>query len=227
MSDRVRYELAGRVATVTMDDGKANALSPAMLADLAGAFDRAEKDEAVVVLTGRPGRFSGGFDLAVFKQGADEVRGMLLAGARLAERMLSFPTPVVIACNGHALAMAAFLLLSADLRIGTDGAFKIGLNEVAIGLTVPHYGIEIARHRLAPAHFNLALTTGNIYSPAEAAVAGFLDRVVPADAVVGAAREAARALTAIDMPAHRATKLRARAAALSALRAAMAADFGG
>jgi enoyl-CoA hydratase len=226
MSDRVRYELSGRVCTIVMDDGKANALSPAMLADLASAFDRAEHDGAVVVLTGRPGRFSGGFDLAVFRQGADEVRSMLLAGARLAERVLSFPTPVVIGCNGHALAMAAFLLLSGDVRVGAEGAFKIGLNEVAIGLTVPHYGIEIARQRLAPAHFNIALVTGRIYEPAEAVVAGFLDRTVPAEGLVAAAQDTAAALASIDMAAHRATKLRARASALVALRAAMAQDFG-
>jgi enoyl-CoA hydratase len=226
VSDRVRYEFSGRVCTITMDDGKANALSPAMLGDLAGAFDRAENDRAVVVLTGRPGRFSGGFDLAVFRQGTDEVRAMLLAGARLAERMLTFPTPVVVGCNGHALAMAAFLLLSADVRVGAEGAFKIGLNEVAIGLTVPHYGIEIARQRLAPAHFSLALMTGRIYEPAEAVVAGFLDRIVPAEGVVAAAHDAAAALATIDMAAHHATKQRARAATLAALRTAMAQDFG-
>ena len=226
MGDRVTYELSGRVAIVTMDDGKANALSPAMLSDLEKAFDRAEADGAVVLFTGRAGRFSGGFDLAVFKQGTEEVRAMLMAGARLSERLLAFPTPVVIACNGHALAMAAFLLLSADVRIGAEGAFKIGLNEVAIGLTVPHYGVEIARQRLAPSHFNLALVTGHIYAPAEAVAAGFLDRVVAADAVVAAAREAAQALTAIDMGAHRATKQRARSTALAALRTAMAEDFG-
>ncbi len=226
MGERVRYELSGSISSLTMDDGKANALSPAMLAELGEAFDRAESDRAVVVLSGRTGRFSAGFDLAVFKQGPAETREMLRAGARLAERILSFSTPVVVACNGHALAMAAFVLLCADVRIGADGDFKIGLNEVSIGLTVPHFGIELARQRLAPAHFHLSLTTGHIYEPREAVGAGFLDRVVHPDAVVDAAREAAAVLTAIDMAAHRATKLRARGQAIAALRVAMKADFG-
>jgi enoyl-CoA hydratase len=226
MSNAVTYELSESVAAITMDDGKVNSLSPRMLAELGAAFDRAEADKAVVLLGGREGRFSAGFDLAVFKQGDEAVRGMLSAGARLSARILSFPTPVVIACTGHALAMGAFLLLSADLRIGVDGPYKIGLNEVAIGMTVPHFGIEMARQRLAPAHFNLALTTAFIYSPREAVAAGFLDRAVAASDLDAVIREAALALTRVDMKAHAETKQRARAGALTALRAAVQADFG-
>lgn len=227
MSNIVSYELSGGISTITMNDGKVNCLSPRMLSDLAAAFDRAEADRAVVLLTGREGRFSAGFDLGVFERGGDELRNMLKAGARLAERMLSFPTPVVIGCNGHALAMGAFLILSGDVRIGVEGPYKIGLNEVAIGMTVPHFGIEIARQRLAPAHFNRALMTAEIYSPDAAISAGFLDRVVPATDLAAESRETATALTRIDLSAHAATKRRARADALEALRAAMVADFGG
>jgi enoyl-CoA hydratase len=226
MSDIVTYELSDSVSIITMDDGKVNCLSPRMLSDLNAALDRAESDKAVVLLGGREGRFSAGFDLAVFKQGGDALHDMLKAGARLAERVLSFPTPVVIACSGHALAMGAFLMLCADARIGVEGPYKIGLNEVAIGLTVPHYGIEIARQRLTPSHFNRALITAEIYSPEKAVVAGFLDRAVPAADWPAACREEAAALTRIDMPAHAATKRRARKGALMALRAAIEADFG-
>jgi enoyl-CoA hydratase len=140
--------------------------------------------------------------------------------------MLSFPTPVVIGCNGHALAMGAFLILSGDVRIGAEGPFKIGLNEVAIGMTVPQFGIEIARQRLAPAHFTRALLTAEIYSPQQAVAAGFLDRVVsPAD-LAAVSRETAEAFTRLDMTAHAATKERARAATLASVRAAMREDYG-
>jgi enoyl-CoA hydratase len=226
MSHIVSYELSGSVSTITMNDGKVNCFSPQMLSDLRDALDRAERDRAVVLLGGKEGTFSAGFDLAVFKRGGNDLRDMLLAGARLAERVLTFPTPVVVACSGHALAMGAFLMLCADVRIGVEAPYKIGLNEVAIGLTVPHFGIEIARQRLAPAHFNLALLTSAIYSPGEAVAAGFLDRVVPPPELWTAARETAVALTRLDMAAHVATKLRARDAALVALRGAIAADFG-
>lgn len=226
MGDIVSYELSHGVGTITMNDGKVNCLSPRMLSDLHAAFDRAEADKAVVLLSGREGKFSAGFDLAVFERGGDELRGMLKAGAELAHRMLTFPTPVIVACTGHALAMGAFLILSADVRIGADGPFKIGLNEVAIGMTVPYYGIEIARQRLVPAHFTRSLLTAEIYSPEGAVSAGFLDRIVPVSDVLSAARETAVAFTRLDMTAHRETKRRAREPSLAALRTAMTEDFG-
>ena len=103
---------------------------------------------------------------------------MLRLGATLAERILAFATPVVIASTGHAVAAGSFLLLAADLRIGVDGPFQIGLNEVKIGLTVPWFVIELARQRLHPAHFSRAVVNATIYGPHEALTAGFLDLVV-------------------------------------------------
>jgi enoyl-CoA hydratase len=227
MSNIVNYEFSNGVSTIAMNDGKVNCLSPDMLSALNGAFDRAESDKGVVLFTGREGKFSAGFDLTVFERGGDDLRAMLKAGAQLAVRMMSFPTPVVIGCTGHALAMGAFLLLSADVRIGADGPFKIGLNEVAIGMTVPYFGIEIARQRLTPAHYVRALLTAEIYSPEGAVAAGFLDRVAPIADLAATSRDIAAGFTRLDMTAHRGTKMRAREAALSALRAAMVADFGG
>lgn len=226
MSENVAYEFSDSISTITLDDGKVNCLSPATISALNAALDRAEADRGVVLLVGRQGTFSAGFDLTVFKRGGDELIGMLRAGAGLAERLLTFSTPVVIACTGHALAMGAFLLLSADLRVGAGGPYKIGLNEVAIGMTVPHFGVEVARQRLSPAHFNRALLTAEIYSPADAIAPGFLDRVVPLEGVVGSARDAAVTLSKLDLAAHAATKQRVRAPALEALREAMRADFG-
>lgn len=216
MSSLTTYALADGVATVAMDDGKANALSAAMLAELSAAFDRAEADAAVVVLTGRERTFSGGFDL---RAAPDDWPPMVAAGARLAERMLSFPQPVVAACNGNAVAMAGFLLLSADVRVGASGDFKLGLNEVAIGLTVPWFGIALARHRLAAPFADRCLVTGALLDPQEAQAAGFLDRVVAPERVLEEAHAAARALAAVDRAAHAATKLRIREHALAGVRA--------
>ena len=142
----VGYELHDSVATITMDDGKVNALSVRMLGTLGEALDRAETDRAIVVLTGRPGIFSAGFDLQVLRAGGADAVQMLKAGFELAERLLSFPTPVVVACSGHAIAMGSFLVLSADYRVGVSGEFRITANEVAIGLTMPR-----ARDRDLPA----------------------------------------------------------------------------
>lgn len=150
---------------------------------------------------------------------------MLLLGAKLSERLLGFATPVVIACSGHGVAAGAFLLLAADLRIGADGPFKIGLNEVRIGLTVPTFVIELARRRLHPAAFDRAVINAEMFNPGEAIGAGFLDRVVPASRLPEAALEAATDLAALHPEAHTATKLRARTGALAAIRAAIEAEI--
>ena len=220
----VDYELRDGIATITMDDGKVNVLSPAMLSALNGALDRAAEDGAVVVLSGRAGVFCAGFDLSVLNAGGPDAVAMLLSGFELAARVLSFPLPVVIACSGHALAMGSFLLLSADYRIGTAGSFRIGANEVAIGLTMPAFGVEICRQRLTPSCFNRAVVNAEMFSPESAVVAGFLDAVVPAPELVDAARSQATTLGSLDLGAHAATKLRARDQALRAVRAAIADD---
>jgi enoyl-CoA hydratase len=212
MAELTDYELRDGVATIAMDDGKVNALSVEMLGEVSARLGQAEADEAVVVLTGRERTFSAGFDLR-----SEDWPAMLTAGARLAERMLSFPYPVVVACNGNAIAMGAFLLLSADHRVGAGGEFRIGLNEVAIGLTLPWFGIALARHRLTPPAYDRCAVTGVIVGPEEAREAGFLDEVVAPEDVAGAAGAVAERLKGLNMTAHAATKLRVRADVLAGL----------
>jgi enoyl-CoA hydratase len=226
MSELATYELDGRIATITMDDGKVNAFSIDMLRAVHAALDRAEEDGAVVVLTGRDGYFSAGFDLKVFSGGdPDRVVEMLRLGATLAERVLSFATPVLVACSGHAVAAATFVALAADVRIGVDGPYRLGLNEVQIGLTVPWFAIELARQRLTPAHFDRAVVTAAMYTPAEAVDAGFLDRIVTPDELRDASLQAAETLAGLNAAAHTATKLRVRAGALTAIRAAIESEL--
>lgn len=220
----VRYELDDAVATITMDDGKVNALSPAMLAAIGDALDRAAADSAVVVLQGREGTFSAGFHLPTLRAGGPEAAGMVRGGFELAERLLSFPRPVVVACTGHAVAMASFLLLAGDLRLGASGAFRIVANEVAIGLTMPRTAIELCRQRLTPAAFSRAVLLSEPFPPEEAVAAGFLDRVTDPAVLGDEARAAAAALAGLDPAAHRASKLRAREASLAAIRDAIADD---
>jgi enoyl-CoA hydratase len=227
MSELASYELDGRIATIAMDDGKVNVLSIPMLQALHAAFDRAEEDNAVVVLTGREGYFSAGFDLKVFTEHPEQIVEMLTLGATLAERMLAFPTPVITACSGHAIAAGAFLQLPADLRIGADGPFQFGLNEVKIGLTVPFFVIELARQRLDPVHFNQAVISATMYGPQEAVTAGFLDRILPANELRAASLDAAGTLAELDPAAHTATKLRARADAIKAVRSAIETELAG
>lgn len=224
MTTLVTYQLKDGVATIAMDDGKANALSLAMQAELNAALDQALTDKAIVVLAGRQGMFSAGFDLPTLTGGGANAVKMLNGGFEIAEKLLSFPRPVVIACTGHALAMGVFLLMCGDYCIGAEGGFKIGANEVAIGLTMPRTAIEISRARLAPAHFQRAMLTSEIFTPADAIVAGFLDKEVAGAFVLTEAHAAAARFTKLNMNAYKSTKMLVREPMLKALRAAMQAD---
>jgi enoyl-CoA hydratase len=220
MGTRTQVAIADGIARITIDDGKVNALSTALIAEIDAALDEAETAQAVTVLRGRAGTFSAGFDLPTFQRGLDATLAMLRAGAGLIQRLLAFPYPVLTVATGHAYPAGAFLMLAADVRLGVAGPFRIGMNEVAIGLTVPRFAIEIARHRLTPAGF-ARITTAPMFGPEEAMRLGYLDRVVePGDLETAAAEEAAR-LRTLDRAAFAATKARVNEHALRAIAAAV------
>ncbi len=225
MEERVSYRREGAVALITMDDGKVNAMSPAMIAAVGRALDRAASEAVPIVLTGRPGMFCAGFDLAVLRSGSVDTLRMLRAGFELSARLLAFPYPVVIACSGHAIAMGVFLVLSGDDRLGVAGDFSLQANEVAIGLTMPRAAIAICRERLDPAHFTRATLLAERYGPEEAVQAGFLDRLVDAESLVSKAIERAQQLAALDVQAHTRSKLRVRARTLRSLRRGLKLDL--
>src|SRR5262245_18583405 len=221
----IRVEIADGAARIGLDDGKVNAMSAELLGEIGKALDQAEAARAIAVLRGRTGTFSAGFDLGTFERGREATLAMLRAGAHTIERLLAFPCPVVTVCTGHAYPMGAFLMLAADVRFGVAGEFRIGMNEVAIALTVPHFALEIARHRLTPAGF-ARITTAPMFGPDEALRHGYLDYVVdPAQLDAAVELELAR-LRKLDRPAFTATKQRINARALEAVRTAIASELG-
>ncbi|MFT6898666.1 MAG: enoyl-CoA hydratase [Paraglaciecola sp.] len=226
MTHLVDYQYENNVATITLQNGKVNAFSHQLIDELQGALDKAEAAKAVVVLTGQPGMFSAGYDLSVMQQSMEAAMQLVEKGSRLTRRMLSFPFPVIAACTGHAVAKGAFVLLAADYRIGLQGNFKIGLNEVAIGMTMHHAGVELARGRLAPVFFNRSVILAEMVSPDDAVKAGFLDLVVEQDAFAQTVASAAQSLSKLNMKAHHQTKLKARDELLNILDKAIEKDMG-
>ena len=221
----VTYELQDRVAVVTIDDGKANAISHDIAAAVHDALGRAREEAGAVVLAGRPGRFSAGFDLATMTSSDEAARHLLTAGAELGLEIFEFPKPVVIACTGHALAMGGILLFCSDIRIGAEGSFKIGLNEVAIGMPVPRFAVDLGRDRLTKAAFTRAINHATVYDPESAVVAGFLDRVVPAeDTVPAAVAEAAELAERLHPKGFATTRINCRGDLAAKLRHELAAD---
>ena len=215
------------VAVITLDDGKANALSSSMIADVRAALTAAEADSNCIaaVVAGREGRFSAGFDLSVMQAGDQKaVVDMVADGGELVRHMYGATIPVVAACTGHALAAGALMLLGADIRVGADGPFKVGLNEVAIGMTLPDWAYTICRERLSKRHIQRSITNARLTDPAGAVDVGFLDRVVPMEDVVSTAIDEATALAALDPGAYRGMMREFRGATLVAMADQVAAD---
>lgn len=224
-SSPVSYVLEGSTAVVQMDDGKANALSDVMIDALVAALSRAEKEASAIVLAGRPERFSAGFDMRVMMSSREAAIALLRHGVELLLGFYGTSLPVVVACSGHALAGGALLLLTGDLRLGVPGPFKIGLNEVAIGIPVPHLAMEFARDRLSSLELTRATLFAQIYAPEEAVTAGYLDRVVAADELLARAKEEAARLGALSRAAYGATKQLLRKPTIDRIRVALETDM--
>jgi len=213
----VTYELVDRVAVITFDDGKANVYTHQALRDLTEALDRADADPLAhaILIAGRPGRFSAGFDLATMTESVGSMRSLVKAGGEFAARLLLEQLPVVAACTGHALAAGALVLLCADHRVGLDGEFRIGLNEVSIGMALPVWAVELARYRIPPPRLDRATVLGETWTPPEAVATGFLDQVVDAEGFMPAALGVATRCSTLRVAAVAGTKARARSALVS------------
>jgi enoyl-CoA hydratase len=221
----VSYELNESVATITLDDGKVNVLSPAMQQNINDALDTAEKaaengEVKAIVLAGNSRVLSAGFDLSVFSSGdAAAALGMLSGGFELSIRLLSFPVPVIIAATGPAIAMGSFMLLCGDHRVGSPKT-RCQANEVAIGMILPISAIEIMRQRLTRAAFSRAVSLAAVFSGDAAVSAGWIDELVEAENVLSRAQQvAAEAAATLHAKAHRASKLKAREDAIKAIQA--------
>lgn len=204
--DFVTSEIQDGICVLRLDHGKPNSISKAVADELMSALDEAEKSADAILLFGKPGMFSAGFDLAAMKEGPAAARAMLKAGAMLLMSIFNHPKPVVIGCGGHAIAMGAFITMAGDERIGAAGDFKIGMNETAIGMTLPTFGFELARARLSKRHFDRAVVHSTIYDPAGAVEVGILDRLVSSDRLEAECLEAATRLATLKQPAFRNNK---------------------
>jgi enoyl-CoA hydratase len=217
-------EINNDIALIRMDDGKANAINFEMIAALNAVLDKAEAEAKAIVLAGRDGRFSGGFDLNAFASlGADGVYKLLDAGAELLLRLYGGPLPVVAACTGHAIAMGVFILNACDTRVGTSGDYKIGANEAVTGMQLPIFAMELSRDRLSPTHLTRATIQGFIYDPAGAVEAGYLDMLADADKVEATALAVAGQLAQLPGKAYAWNKKSIRKGTLDRIRTSLGA----
>lgn len=226
VTDPVQLSIEDGVAVVRLDDGKANAVSHRLIEQLHAALDAAAADATAVAFVGREGRFSAGFDLSVMTQGADATRGLVRAGGELLMRVYTHPQPTVAAVTGHALAAGALLCLVCDTRIGSAGVpAKIGLNETAIGMGLPWYGIRLGEARLSVRHRQRSVLQAEVYDMQGAVEAGYLDELVEAGSLETAAIDRARQLGQLPRGAYAFTKARLRQALADEVLAGIQADM--
>jgi enoyl-CoA hydratase len=213
-------DIQNDVALIRMDDGKANVINLAMIASLNAALDEAEAKAKAIVLSGRQGRFSGGFDLqALTGSGQEAAINLLDAGARLLVRLYGNPLPVVGACTGHAIAMGVFILHACDTRVGASGAYKIGANETINGMVLPLFALELSKARLNPLHVTKAVVQAFIYDPIEAVQAGYLDILTELDTVEAHAIAIAGQLAQLPGHAYHGNKMAIRGATIDRIKA--------
>jgi enoyl-CoA hydratase len=223
----VSIDIQDGVALIRMDDGKANAINFAMLSALNAALDAAESGAKAIVLAGREGRFSGGFDLKAFASlGPDDIVRLLDEGAKLLVRLYGGPLPVVAACTGHAIAMGAFIVNACDTRVGATGDYKIGANETSNGMDLPIFAMELSRDRLSPKHLTRALIQSFIFDPEGAVDAGYIDMLVSLDKVESQAISIATQLATLPGPTYAANKRALRRDTLARISASVGAHFG-
>ncbi|MGI9293066.1 MAG: crotonase/enoyl-CoA hydratase family protein [Pseudomonadales bacterium] len=203
--NEVKLEMREGVAWITIDDGKVNALGMDKLAAIKSHLAESERNNAQVVLKGRPGIFSAGFDLKVLGGRRDQQVELLSAGMDLIVTFLRHPHPITCLCTGHAYPMGAFLMLCSDYRIGVEGNWKIGMNEVAIGITVPPFALALANHRLTRPGI-ARVGTAAMMSPGRAMEYGYLDEVVADTELDAVAQRVLAEFAKLDLPSYVATK---------------------
>ena len=223
--EKLTYAYKDGVAILTLDDGKANALGTQTWGELNEALDKAEKEDAIVIITGREGMMSGGFDLKEMKSGPQDAMELTSEGSKFARRVMAYPRPVIMAAPGHTIAMGAFLALACDYSMIKAGNYKVGLNETLIGMTMHNFGIEMGRYHLAKNYFNRCVINGEIFDPKGAMHAGFFDRVVPEEQWPMAIPMAGQMFGQLNPKAFRETKVRSRKEIFKILDQAIADDL--
>lgn len=201
------YQLKDDIAVICIDDGKANAMNHEFIEGMNAALDKAEAEAKAVVISGREGMFSAGFDLKALAKGGAQAGEMLEKGMVLMTRMYGFPLPVISACEGHAIGMGVFILLASDNRIGADTEFTVNLPETAIGMPFTPVLMSLIKDRIVNTQQTVAVIQSKKYTPSEAVQAGFLDALVPADKLLESAMTLATQLTALPKAFYKTNKL--------------------
>jgi enoyl-CoA hydratase len=195
------------ISIIILNDGKANVFSPKMIQDVNECLDKVPTESGALIITGREGMFSAGFDLKIISAGdIQATMDMSLSGFKLLSRIFSFPRPVLAACSGHGIALGTFLLCCCDYRIGVKGDFMIGANEMRTNMVIPIPILELISHRVTASHKYRAILGAEMYSIQSGVEAGLIDEIVDSKDLMEAAILKAKDLASMGHPSYTLTK---------------------
>jgi enoyl-CoA hydratase len=208
MSDRIATLTSkDDISIITLDDGKANVFSPKMIQDVNQCLDKVPTESGALIITGREGMFSAGFDLKIISAGdIQATMDMSLSGFKLLSRIFSFPRPILAACSGHGIALGTFLLCCCDYRVGVKGDFMIGANEMRTNMVIPIPILELISHRVSASHKYRAILGAEMYSIESGLEAGLIDEVVDPENLMETAMLKAKDLATMGHPSYTLTK---------------------
>ncbi len=195
------------ISIIKLDDGKANAFSYDMLSQVNDLLKKVPRDSGALVITGREGLFSGGFDLKTLATGdMEKITKMVQLGYRLLLELFSFDRPIVAAVSGHSIALGLFVTCSADYRIAIDGKYVCQANEVRNNMDIPTQIMEIIRARVNKKYFYSAVYHSDAYSVQDSIEVGYIDEVVSEDQFMERVMEKAEELATLPHPFYANTK---------------------
>jgi enoyl-CoA hydratase len=178
-----------------------------MIQDVNECLDKVPTESGALIITGREGMFSAGFDLKIISAGdIQATMDMSLSGFKLLSRIFSFPRPVLAACSGHGIALGTFLLCCCDYRIGVKGDFMIGANEMRTNMVIPIPILELISHRVSSSHKYRAILGAEMYSLQNGVEAGLIDEIVDSNDLMEAAKLKAKDLASMGHPSYSLTK---------------------
>lgn len=195
------------VSIITIDDGKANVFSKNMIDAFNECLDNVPTDKGSLIITGREGMFSAGFDLKVISSGdIEKIRDMTLNGFKLLARIFSFPRPVLAACSGHGIALGTFLLCCCDYRIGIKGEYMVGANEMRTNMVIPTPILELIKFRVTQSYKYRAVLGGEMFALEDATKTGIIDEITESNNLMNTAMEKAKDLSTMGNPSYSLTK---------------------
>ena len=195
------------ISIITLDDGNANVFSPKMIHDVNECLDKVPTETGALIITGREGMFSAGFDLKIISSGdMQATMDMSLSGFKLLSRIFSFPRPILAACSGHGIALGTFLLCCCDYRIGVKGDYMIGANEMRTNMVIPIPILELISHRVTASHKYRAILGAEMYSIQDGVEAGLIDEIVDSKDLMEVAMLKAKDLASMGHPSYTLTK---------------------